>query len=110
MMRFWLVTLTSLFLLAPSAAEARKVALIIGNGDYANTSRLVNPANDIRIIAASAKQTGFDDVTIAADLAVNDFQKAMRDFRAKADGAGDIRRACFKLVGQLIVGSAGEAD
>lgn len=87
MMRFWLVTLTALFLLAPSAAEARKVALIIGNGDYANTSRLVNPANDIKIIAASAKQAGFDDVTIAADLAVNDFQKAMRDFRAKADGA-----------------------
>ncbi|MGR4891323.1 caspase domain-containing protein [Sphingopyxis sp. LARHCG72] len=87
MMRFWLVTLTALLLLAPSAAEARKVALIIGNGDYANTSRLVNPANDIRIIAASARQAGFDDVTIAADLAVNDFQKAMRDFRAKADGA-----------------------
>lgn len=87
MMRFWLVTLTVLFLLAPSAAEARKVALIIGNGDYANTSRLVNPANDIRIIAASAKQAGFDDVTVAADLAVNDFQKAMRDFRARADGA-----------------------
>jgi len=87
MMRFWLVTLTALFLFAPSAAEARKVALIIGNGDYANTSRLVNPANDIRIIAASARQAGFDDVIVAADLAVNDFQKAMRDFRAKADGA-----------------------
>ncbi|MDO9370452.1 MAG: caspase family protein [Sphingopyxis sp.] len=87
MMRFWLVTLTVLFLLAPSVAEARKVALIIGNGDYANTSRLVNPANDIKIIAASAKQAGFDDVTIAADLSVNDFQKAMRDFRAKADRA-----------------------
>lgn len=87
MMRFWFATLTALFLLAPSVAEARKVALIIGNGDYANTGRLVNPANDIKIIAASAKQAGFDDVTIAADLAVNDFQKAMRDFRAKADGA-----------------------
>jgi uncharacterized caspase-like protein len=87
MMRFWLVTLTTLLLFAPSVAEARKVALIIGNGDYANTSRLVNPANDIKIIAASAKSAGFDDVTIAADLAVNDFQKAMRDFRAKADGA-----------------------
>ncbi|WP_052187834.1 caspase family protein [Sphingopyxis sp. LC81] len=87
MMRIWLIALTALFLLAPTDAEARKVALIIGNGDYANTSRLVNPANDIRIIAASARQAGFDDVTIAADLAVNDFQKAMRDFRAKADGA-----------------------
>jgi len=87
MLRFWLVTFTALFLLIPSVAEARKVALVIGNGDYANTSRLVNPGNDIRIIAASAKAAGFDDVTVAADLAVNDFQKAMRDFRAKADGA-----------------------
>lgn len=87
MIRFWLLTVTLLFLLAPSAAEARKVALVIGNGDYANTSRLANPANDIRIIAASARQAGFDDVTVASDLAVNDFQKAMRDFRAKADGA-----------------------
>ncbi|MBL9068170.1 MAG: caspase family protein [Sphingopyxis sp.] len=87
MLRFWPALCALLFLLAPSAAEARKVALIIGNGDYANTSRLVNPANDIRIIAASARSAGFDDVTIASDLAVNDFQKAMRDFRAKADGA-----------------------
>jgi hypothetical protein len=87
MMRFWLITLTALVLFAPTAAEARKVALVIGNSDYANTSRLANPVNDIRIIAASARQAGFDDVTIAADLSVNDFQKAMRDFRAKADGA-----------------------
>ena len=87
MMRFWLITLTALALFAPTAAEARKVALVIGNSDYANTSRLANPVNDIRIIAASARQAGFDDVTIAADLSVNDFQKAMRDFRAKADGA-----------------------
>ena len=87
MTRFWLTAILALFLLAPSAAEARKVALVIGNSDYANTSRLANPANDIKIIAASARQAGFDDVTIAADLSVNDFQKAMRDFRAKADGA-----------------------
>ncbi|HEY0598408.1 caspase family protein, partial [Sphingopyxis sp.] len=87
MTRYWLIALTTLFLLAPTGAEARKVALVIGNSDYSNTSRLNNPANDIRIIAASAKQAGFDDVTVAADLAVNDFQKAMRDFRAKADGA-----------------------
>lgn len=87
MIRFWLITLTALILLAPTAAEARKVALVIGNSDYANTSRLANPVNDIKIIAASARQAGFDDVTIAADLSVNDFQKAMRDFRAKADGA-----------------------
>ncbi|WP_082660123.1 caspase family protein [Sphingopyxis sp. H050] len=87
MMRHWLILITALFLVAPTAAEARKVALIIGNSDYANTSRLVNPANDIKLVAASARSAGFDDVTIAANLSVNDFQKAMRDFRVKAEGA-----------------------
>lgn len=87
MTRFCLALLTALFLLAPTGAEARKVALIVGNSNYANTSRLTNPANDIKIVAASARSAGFDDVTVAADLSVNDFQKAMRDFRAKADGA-----------------------
>jgi len=87
MIRIWLFILTTVLLIAPGTAEARKVALIIGNSDYANTGRLVNPANDIKLVAASARSAGFDDVTIAANLSVNDFQKAMRDFRAKADGA-----------------------
>lgn len=94
MMRFWLIILTAVFLLAPTGAEARKVAPVIGNSDYANTSRLANPVNDVRIIAAAARQGGFDDVTVASDLAVNDFQKAMRDFRAKADGA-KVAMVCF---------------
>jgi uncharacterized caspase-like protein len=87
MVRIWLVILSAIFLFTPTGAEARKVALIIGNSDYANTSRLTNPANDIKLVAASARQAGFDDVTVAADLAVNEFQKAMRDFRDKAEGA-----------------------
>ena len=78
MVRIWLFMLAALFLLAPTGADARKVALIIGNSDYANTSHLVNPANDIKLVAASARNAGFDDVTVAADLAVNEFQKAMR--------------------------------
>lgn len=87
MTRFGLLLLPLLMLLAPSAADARKVALIIGNSDYSNTARLSNPVNDIKIIAASAREAGFDDVTVATDLAVNEFQKAMRDFRARSDGA-----------------------
>lgn len=85
--RLWLILLSAAFLLAPTGAEARKVALVIGNGNYANTSRLANPPNDIKLVAASAKQAGFDDVTVAPNLSVNDFQKVMRDFRAKAEGA-----------------------
>ena len=67
MVRLWLFMLTAFFLLLPTAAEARKVALIIGNSDYANTSHLVNPANDIKIVAASARAAGFDDVTVARE-------------------------------------------
>src|SRR3546814_13376299 len=73
MVRIWLFMLSALFLLAPTDAEARKVALIIGNSDYANTSPLVNPANDIKPVAASARAAGFDDVTVAPALAANEW-------------------------------------
>jgi uncharacterized caspase-like protein len=86
-LRFWLSALFAVLVMLPGVAEARRVALLIGNGSYANTSRLSNPTNDIKIIATSARRAGFDDVTVAADLSINDFQKAMRDFRAKAEGA-----------------------
>ncbi len=63
------------------------MALIIGNSDYANTSTLANPVNDAKMIAESASRAGFDDVTIATDLSTGDFQRTLRDFRAKANGA-----------------------
>ena len=43
MMRFWLITLTALFVIAPNAAEARKVALVIGNSAYTSVPPLANP-------------------------------------------------------------------
>lgn len=87
MTRFFLSLLTFLLLLVPAAAEARKVALVIGNASYAHASALTNPANDIRIVAEAAKQAGFDEVVVASDLTNQAFQNSMRDFRAKADGA-----------------------
>lgn len=87
MTRFFLPLLTLLLLLSPTAAEARKVALVIGNTSYAHASALTNPANDIRIVADAAKAAGFDEVVVASDLDNQKFQTAMRDFRAKANGA-----------------------
>jgi hypothetical protein len=71
------------------AAETstRKVALIIANGQYANTSMLANPTNDARIVAESAKRAGFETVTLANNLSLAQFQRALRDFREKASGA-----------------------
>ncbi|KTE32771.1 MULTISPECIES: caspase family protein [unclassified Sphingopyxis] len=87
MTRFFLPFLALFLLLAPASAEARKVALVIGNASYAHASALTNPANDIRIVADAAKKAGFDEVVVASDLTNQAFQTSMRDFRAKADGA-----------------------
>ena len=78
--------LAVLCLLGFSPAEARKVALIIGNSTYANTTSLKNPANDAALIARSARAAGFE-VTTASDLNMASFQRTLRDFRVAADGS-----------------------
>lgn len=78
------LTLAAMALAVP--AEARKVALVIGNSRYANTTSLGNPPNDASLVARSASEAGFE-VTVAADQTNQDFQRTLRDFRAQADGA-----------------------
>jgi Caspase domain len=85
--RYWLEICAILLLVAPGALEAKKVALIIGNSNYDNTTTLPNPVNDAMLIVTSADEAGFDDVTMALDLTTGDFQKTLREFRKKADGA-----------------------
>lgn len=79
-----LVAIICVFCSAP--ASARKIALIIGNSAYANTSALTNPANDARLVASAARAAGFE-VTIASDLTMSTFQRTLRDFRVAADGS-----------------------
>jgi len=73
--------------ISPEMVEAKRVALVIGNSAYVNTGSLPNPVNDANIVADSARKAGFDDVTVALDLTVNSFQRELRTFREKADGA-----------------------
>ena len=44
-----------------ATAESR-VALVIGNGAYVNTTPLTNPLNDARLMSQALKSTGFDVV------------------------------------------------
>ncbi|MCJ2182597.1 caspase family protein [Novosphingobium sp. 1949] len=76
------------FAALPEGARAQvgKVALIIGNARYAHTTALDNPANDSRLIARSAQNAGFA-VTLALDQTNEEFQKTLREFRLKANGA-----------------------
>ena len=86
MARFWVFVATALFFVA-SGAQAKKVALIIGNAQYLNTSTLDNAGNDANLVAEAAKRAGFDDVTIALDQSVDDFRMSLRRFRERAAGA-----------------------
>ncbi len=70
-----------------SGLEAKKVALIIGNAQYLNTSPLENADNDANLVADSARKAGFDEVGVALDQSVDDFRLTLRRFREQADGA-----------------------
>lgn len=86
MVRVWLFVAAALFF-AGSSVEAKKVALIIGNAEYQNTSPLENAGNDANLVAEAAKKAGFDEVIVALDQSVDDFRLTLRRFREQADGA-----------------------
>jgi uncharacterized caspase-like protein len=69
----------------PGLAGGR-VALVIGNADYASLGRLANPVHDADAIAATLHGMGFQ-VTKLANLDVYPFAKALSDFRRLAVGA-----------------------
>jgi tetratricopeptide (TPR) repeat protein len=62
-----------------TAANERRVALVIGNGAYAHVTKLVNPPNDARAIARSLRDIGFE-VSEGIDLDREALQKITRDF------------------------------
>ena len=69
-----------------SAADDRRIALVIGNGAYSNMPKLANPPRDAALIAAKLRSVGFE-----VDLAVNDdhvsLKQRVRDFGLRARGA-----------------------
>ena len=70
----------------PAAAGAvlgQRVALVIGNGAYANVRALPNPSNDARAIAKNLRDIGFT-VSEGADLDRASMQKMTRDFLREA--------------------------
>jgi tetratricopeptide (TPR) repeat protein len=72
---------------APASSVTRKVALIVGNGGYKSVPALVNPPRDARLIADTLRSLGFQTVTLAPDLARDQFFAALRDFGREAEKA-----------------------
>ncbi len=76
-----------LALAPPAPAFAKRVALVIANGSYANATSLKNPPSDARLIAASLKRAGFDSVEVKLDLGKNALETALQSFGDRAQGA-----------------------
>jgi tetratricopeptide (TPR) repeat protein len=67
--------------------KTQRIALIVGNGAYANVHPLANPPRDAKLIAESLKGLGFQTVTLANDLTRDKFFETLRGFAAAAEKA-----------------------
>jgi type VI secretion system VasD/TssJ family lipoprotein len=80
----WLGALPRQLLAQPAGGgAARRVALVIGNAQYAQAP-LSNPENDARLIASTLKSLGFE-VDLQLNLKARDFKRVLRDFGRRMD-------------------------
>lgn len=63
-----------------------RVALVIGNSSYAAATRLPNPSNDAKAIAAKLTSIGFD-VMLREDMDGQSFRVALGEFSEKAQNS-----------------------
>lgn len=79
-------------------ALAKRVALVVGNSDYAYSPRLANPGNDAREISAALKRVGFE-VSMVLDADLQRLIAALETFYTRADGA---EAALFYFAGHAL--------
>ncbi|WP_271601714.1 caspase family protein [Bradyrhizobium sp. CCBAU 45384] len=68
------------------AAEAKRVALVIGNGAYRNVPALLNPPNDANDIAAALRRLGFT-VSLATNASFDEMRRGLIALGREAAGA-----------------------
>jgi uncharacterized caspase-like protein len=67
----------------PAQAE-RRVALVVGNGQYENAGVLRNPVNDARAVAESLRRVGFD-VMLTENRSQREMAQDIREFGRRLD-------------------------
>ena len=85
----WITTLTLVVCLclgAFAASAERRVALVIGNGQYRFAPKLPNGASDAWALSKTLKNIGFD-VTLGVELSGQKFASEIDQFRAKSADA-----------------------
>ena len=69
------------------AQRQRRIALVIGNGDYKVGEKLKNPANDARDIAKALQELGFE-VTLLVDVNKRRSDEAIEKFSRELSNGG----------------------
>jgi uncharacterized caspase-like protein len=93
----------TLFGVLASPAEARRVALVIGNADY-KSGPLQNPVSDADAVAeAFERKLGFDKVILKKNLTFNGFRGALDELAREAAGS-DIAVVYFAGHGMEVSG------
>src|SRR5262245_34788335 len=81
-----LPAIISLLWIQPTFADKR-IALMIGNGAYQNTTKLPNPTRDADALAEQFRKVGFDVVQSRRDLGNLEFKRALRELNLAAINA-----------------------
>jgi len=92
-----LVVLCLWAIAGPAAAEP-KLALVIGNSQYAHAPALSNPVNDAALIGARLSSVGFT-LTSYTDLSQKALRRAVSDFAGKVRDAGSGALVVFYFAG-----------
>lgn len=68
-------------------ATEKRIALVIGNGNYPGTFKLQNPARDAEAVAVALRATGFESVEVGIDLSRSAMLAALRRFEDRSRDA-----------------------
>ena len=80
------ISLMAAALTAHPTRASDRVALVIGNADYAHVPRLANPLNDAGDMGAALARLGFA-VTILENTGYQDMRRGLQEFMRAASGA-----------------------
>lgn len=81
-MLFRIVLVFSILCLGLNPALAKRVALVVGNSNYQNTTVLANPTNDAKLMEEALREAGFE-VTLVLNADQPKLKRAMLEFGRK---------------------------
>jgi len=82
-----LLWLIGIFAWVQPVAAGKRVALVVGNGSYAQLPKLKNPVNDARLIGDALTKAGFETIAVRTDVGLADLRATLRRVRDLADGS-----------------------